>query len=80
MQARAEEAEFRRARERLTLKHRNTSRWARRTLKRGVHLATEEQQEALHEQLRLSRELRAKASTMEGHKDSESRCALNKGS
>ena len=31
----AEEAELTRARERLTQKHRNTSRWARRALKRG---------------------------------------------
>ena len=31
----AEEAELDRARERLTQKHRNTSRWARRALKRG---------------------------------------------
>lgn len=32
----AEKAEFERAKERLTLKHRNTSQWARRALKRGV--------------------------------------------
>lgn len=31
----AEEAEFERAKERLTLKHKNTSKWARRALKRG---------------------------------------------
>ena len=31
----AEEAELNRARERLTLKHRNSSRWARRALRRG---------------------------------------------
>ena len=34
----AERAEFERAKERLTLKHKNTSRWARRALKRGVNL------------------------------------------
>lgn len=34
----AERAEFERAKERLTLKHRNTSQWARRALKRGVNL------------------------------------------
>lgn len=32
----AERAEFERAKERLTLKHKNTSQWARRALKRGV--------------------------------------------
>ena len=34
----AERAEFERAKERLTLKHRNTSQWARRALKRGVDM------------------------------------------
>ena len=34
----AEQAEFDRAKERLTLKHRNTSQWARRALKRGVDM------------------------------------------
>jgi hypothetical protein len=34
----AEEAEFERAKERLTLKHKNTSKWARRALKRGVQV------------------------------------------
>ena len=34
----AEKAEFERAKERLTLKHKNTSQWARRALKRGVNL------------------------------------------
>lgn len=34
----AEKAEFERAKERLTLKHRNTSQWARRALKRGVDM------------------------------------------
>ncbi len=32
----AEDAELKRARERLTLKHRNSSQWARRALKRGL--------------------------------------------
>ena len=32
----AEQAEYDRAKERLTLKHKNTSQWARRALKRGV--------------------------------------------
>lgn len=77
MQARAEEEEFRRAQERLTLKHRNTSRWARRVLKRGLSLATEGQQDALQDQLRLGQALRAKAASMHDEKDgsdSDSRC------
>ena len=37
----AEEAEFKRAKERLTLKHRNTSQWARRALKRGINVTDE---------------------------------------
>lgn len=74
MQARAEEDELRRAKERLTLKHKNTSRWARRTLKRGLGLATDEQREALHEQLRLGRELRTKAESAHAGSDSEARC------
>ena len=63
-QAKAEEEEFRRAQERLTLKHRNTSRWARRVLKRGLSLATDGQQDALQDQLRLGHALRAKAASM----------------
>eukprot|EP00892_Ulva_mutabilis_P005106 jgi/Ulvmu1/2968/UM015_0008.1 len=70
-QARAEEEEFRRAQERLTLKHRNTSRWARRALKRGLSLADDSQRDALHEQLRLGRELRAKAATARDGSDSD---------
>jgi U3 small nucleolar RNA-associated protein 14 len=75
VQAREEEEEFRRAQERLTLKHRNTTRWARRALKRGLHLATTGEQDALHEQLRLGRELRAKAADMDGAKGTDDRCA-----
>ena len=37
----AEDAEFKRAKERLTLKHKNTSQWARRALKRGVNVMDE---------------------------------------
>lgn len=75
MQARAEEDEFRRAQERLTLKHRNTSRWARRALKRGLSLANDSEREALQEQLRLSRELRAKAARARDGSESDGRCA-----
>lgn len=37
----AEDAELKRAKERLTLKHRNTSKWARRALRRGVNITDE---------------------------------------
>ncbi|BDA46715.1 probable U3 small nucleolar RNA-associated protein 14 homolog A [Coccomyxa sp. Obi] len=56
----AEDAEFNRAKERLTLKHRNTSKWARRALKRGINVTDEGTQEAIAEQLRLGQELRRK--------------------
>ncbi|KAL6770242.1 hypothetical protein ACKKBG_A34180 [Auxenochlorella protothecoides x Auxenochlorella symbiontica] len=56
----AEEAEFARAKERLTLKHRNTSRWARRALKRGANLTDDATRAALAEQLQLGQELRRK--------------------
>lgn len=77
VQARAEEEEFKRAQERLTLKHRNTSRWARRVLKRGLSLASSGQQDALHDQLRLGQALRAKAASMHDANDgdaSDGRC------
>ncbi|GAX85472.1 hypothetical protein CEUSTIGMA_g12888.t1 [Chlamydomonas eustigma] len=54
------EAEFERARERLTLRHRNTSKWARRALKRGVEVMDAGTKEALAEQLRLGQSLRRK--------------------
>lgn len=54
------QAEFERARERLTLKHRNTSQWARRALKRGIQVMDEGTKEAIAEQLRLGQELRKK--------------------
>lgn len=37
----AEEAEFKRVKERLTLKHKNTSQWARRALRRGINVMDE---------------------------------------
>lgn len=74
-----EEAEFQRAKERITLKHKNTSRWARRALKRGINLADEGTKDALYEQMRLGRELREKATTMRDDAassgDSDARCA-----
>jgi len=37
----AEETEFKRVKERLTLKHKNTSQWARRALRRGINVMDE---------------------------------------
>ena len=56
----AEDAELSRARERLTLKHRNSSRWARRALRRGVDVMDPGTKAALEEQLRLGEQLRRK--------------------
>lgn len=58
MREAAEEAEFQRAKERLTLKHKNSSRWARRALRRGVTVMDQNTREALAEQLRLGQEIR----------------------
>mmetsp|Transcript_37964 Transcript_37964/g.96008 ORF Transcript_37964/g.96008 Transcript_37964/m.96008 type:complete len:1095 (-) Transcript_37964:202-3486(-) len=54
----AEEAEFERAKERLTLKHRNTSRWARRALKRGATIIDPGTKAAVAEQLAMGEALR----------------------
>jgi U3 small nucleolar RNA-associated protein 14 len=53
-----EEVEFERARERLTLKHKNSSRWARRALKRGVDVMDAGTKAALAEQMALGAALR----------------------
>lgn len=58
----AEDAELARAKERLTLKHRNSSKWARRALKRGMDVMDEGTKAAVAEQLRLGEELRRKVS------------------
>jgi U3 small nucleolar RNA-associated protein 14 len=60
-----EEAEFNRAQERLTLKHRNTSRFIRRALRRGGAGPMDEgTKQAVAEQLRLGEELRKKVHKM----------------
>lgn len=46
--------------ERLTLKHKNTSKWAKRALKRGINVRDDATKEALEEQLRLGQQLRQK--------------------
>lgn len=67
-----EHAEFDRAKERLTLKHKNTSRWARRALRRGQPVMDEGTKAALEEQLRLGQELRQRVNRMKGAKGSDS--------
>lgn len=49
-------AEFDRAKERMTLKHRNTSRWAKRQIKKGLNKQSGSK-EAVEEQLRIGEEL-----------------------
>ena len=44
----------------MTLRHRNTSKWARRALKRGVEVMDVGTKEALAEQLRMGQALRRK--------------------
>ncbi|GIL87950.1 hypothetical protein Vretifemale_15914 [Volvox reticuliferus] len=63
--AAAIEAEFQRAKERLTLRHRNSSRWARRALKRGQVQLDAGTKAALAEQLQLGEQLKRK---IEGRK------------
>ncbi|KAG7667273.1 hypothetical protein Ndes2526B_g04225 [Nannochloris sp. 'desiccata'] len=66
-----EEAEFNRAQERLTLKHKNTSRFIRRALKRGGAGPMDEgTKQAVAEQLRLGEELRKKVHKMNAGGDS----------
>ncbi|KAI3427018.1 hypothetical protein D9Q98_006960 [Chlorella vulgaris] len=67
-----EQAEFDRAKERLTLKHRNTSRWARRAIKRGQTLTDEGTRLAVAEQLRLGQELRQRVDRMKRPKGDDS--------
>ena len=63
----AEDAELARAKERLTLKHRNSSKWARRALKRGMDVMDEGTKAAVAEQLRLGEELRRKVCSNSAH-------------
>ena len=42
------------------MKHKNTSKWARRALKRGINVMDQGTKDAIAEQLRLGQELRQK--------------------
>ena len=58
-----EKAELERMKERMSLKHRNTSKWAKRVLRRGANVDSDTRK-ALSEQLRVGDELKRK---MLGH-------------
>ena len=52
--------EAKRAKERVTLRHKNTSQWVRRVLARGLKSATEEEKRSYEDQLKLGEELMKK--------------------
>ncbi|PIN11413.1 hypothetical protein CDL12_15982 [Handroanthus impetiginosus] len=56
--------EFKRAEERMTLKHKNSSRWAKRILQRGLHIQEEATREAFGEQLHQHAALTRKINTV----------------
>ncbi|XP_059306538.1 U3 small nucleolar RNA-associated protein 14-like [Lycium ferocissimum] len=64
--------EFKRAEERLTLKHKNSSKWAKRILKRGLDLQDEGTRAAIHEQLNQHALLSRKANNMKDSSGSSS--------
>ncbi|KAM7521464.1 hypothetical protein LguiA_011366 [Lonicera macranthoides] len=64
--------EFKRAEERLTLKHRNSSKWARRIIKRGLSLQDDGTRAAISEQLHEHELLKRKMNSMkEGSSSSD---------
>ena len=54
MKKEMENAEYLRAKERLTLKHKNTSKWAKHALQRGFHRLDDNTKAALSEQNQLT--------------------------
>lgn len=66
----AEKQEFKRAEERLTLKHKNTSKWAKRIKKRGFDVQDDGTRAAISEQLQQHALLTRKRDSM--HDDSSS--------
>ncbi|GJW40403.1 U3 small nucleolar RNA-associated protein 14 homolog A-like protein [Tanacetum coccineum] len=66
----AEKEEFRRAEERLTLKHKNTSKWAKRIKKRGFDIQDDGTRAAIAEQLQQHALLTRKRNSM--HDDDSS--------
>lgn len=65
-----EKAEMERMKERMSLKHRNTSKWAKRVLRRGGNIDVETRQ-ALSEQIRMGDELKKKMQGAFGGSDDE---------
>ncbi|PHT96975.1 hypothetical protein BC332_34100 [Capsicum chinense] len=63
--------EFKRAEERLTLKHKNSSKWAKRILKRGLDVQDEGTRAAIAEQLNQHALLSRKANNMKESSSSE---------
>jgi U3 small nucleolar RNA-associated protein 14 len=63
-------AEIERAKERMTLKHNNTSKWAKHVLSRGAH-KDEDQKKALAEQLRKGQQLRRKMNRLDDDDDDD---------
>ncbi|MCO5573156.1 hypothetical protein L7F22_026922 [Adiantum nelumboides] len=61
----AMKAEFKRAQERMTLKHKNTSKWAKRIIKRGLKAKEDGSREALAEQLRTHSALTRKIQSID---------------
>jgi len=72
LQQQQEEAEYERAKERLTLKHKNTSQFIRRAIKRGAKHPDEGTREAIAEQLRIGQEIRRKVHAFRDKEDSDS--------
>ncbi len=72
LQQQQEEAEYERAKERLTLKHKNTSQFIRRAIKRGAKHPDEGTREAIAEQLRIGQEIRRKVHAFRDKDSSDS--------
>lgn len=72
LQQQREEAEYERAKERLTLKHKNTSQFIRRAIKRGAKHPDEGTREAIAEQLRIGQEIRRKVHAFRDKDNSDS--------
>ena len=65
-QARLKKIESDRAKERATLRHKNTSQWVRRVLARGLKSANEDVRKSYEEQIRLGEELTKKIQGFQG--------------
>lgn len=76
-------AERDRAEERMTLRHKNTSKWVKRQLSRGEVKRNSNAREAVEEQLRIGEELRRKmehSDALNGRRDEESGSESESGS